>query len=103
MYTLELVGVCSWLWAGCPCPLLGWNVLTGISHTMPRVIATVCVSWDMADKHFLEMLPTDGELVAEYKGRRWGPEYDFSGNTPEARPENDWHCPQSSHLRGTWL
>ena len=98
-------GGCVFLALGrVPMPTAGlecfdWNQ----SHHAQGHSHSVCVSWDRADKHSLEMLPTDEELVAEYKGRRWGPEYDFSGNTPEARPENDWHCPQSSHLRGTWL
>ena len=33
----------SWLRAWCLCPLLGWNVLPGVSHTTPRATAPVRV------------------------------------------------------------
>lgn len=99
------VGGCVLLALGLvPMPTAGlecfaWNQ----SHHAQGHSHSVCVGCERAEKHSLETLPAGGELVAVYKGRVWDQEPDFSGNAQEARPENDWHHPQRSHLRGTWL
>lgn len=68
VYTLKLVGVCVLGSGLCPCPLLGWNVLTGISrYTMPRVIATVG-GVGRGQTSSLEMLPPDRSWWLSIKG-----------------------------------
>lgn len=80
----------SWLRAPCLCPLPAWNVLPGVSHTIPRATATVRV-WVGRGQTSVprDITGRQGAGGCCVKGGCQARSLIFQ-ETRQVRPENEW-------------